>query len=115
MGKLSTLKPTLSTLPPRIGFAPGDEKARDRHRAQTQHWRAWYKTARWERLRKAVLVRDLYTCQMAGCGRVGGPMVCDHKQPHRGDPALFWDERNLQALCKPCHDGAKQAEERKHA
>ena len=65
-GKLSNLKPSLSTLAPRLGYAPGDEKARDRQRRDTQPWRTWYKTARWERLRKQVLVRDLYTCQRTG-------------------------------------------------
>ena len=27
-----------------------------------------------------------------------------HIRPHRGDPVLFWDEKNWQSLCKPCHD-----------
>lgn len=30
--------------------------------------------------------------------------VVDHIKPHRGDQKLFWDEKNWQALCKPCHD-----------
>jgi 5-methylcytosine-specific restriction enzyme A len=30
--------------------------------------------------------------------------VCDHKEPHRGNQELFWDRRNHQPLCKPCHD-----------
>jgi hypothetical protein len=28
---------------------------------------------------------------------------------------LFWDEQNLQCLCKPCHDRLKQKEERAQA
>jgi 5-methylcytosine-specific restriction protein A len=28
----------------------------------------------------------------------------DHIVSHHGDEALFWDEDNLQALCKSCHD-----------
>jgi len=39
-------------------------------------------------------------------------MVADHKTPHRGDEALFWDRQNLWCLCKGCHDGAKQREDR---
>jgi 5-methylcytosine-specific restriction protein A len=27
----------------------------------------------------------------------------DHIVPHLGDKDLFWDEKNLQALCKSCH------------
>ena len=30
--------------------------------------------------------------------------VVDHIRPHRGDPVLFWDEKNWQSLCKSCHD-----------
>ncbi|MER2536042.1 MAG: HNH endonuclease signature motif containing protein [Rhizobiaceae bacterium] len=77
-----------------------------------QPWRAWYKTARWVKLRLAILLRDLYTCRM--CRRIEPDMsklVCDHVKPHRGDERLFWDESNLQTLCRPCHDRAKQREE----
>jgi 5-methylcytosine-specific restriction endonuclease McrA len=62
-----------------------------------------------------VLVRDLFTCQMAGCGRIEpdtSKLVADHKVAHRGDERLFWDEQNLQCLCKDCHDRLKQSEER---
>lgn len=38
--------------------------------------------------------------------------VVDHKTPHKGDPALFWDIKNLQPMCKQCHDGYKQELER---
>lgn len=49
------------------------------------------------------------------CGklnRVTPATVVDHIIPHRGDEVLFWDADNLQSLCKPCHDGAKQAQEK---
>nr|WP_246705146.1 HNH endonuclease [Rhizobium sp. RM] len=52
---------------------------------------------------------------MVGCGRVDGNtsrLVADHKMPHRGDEQLFWNENNLQCLCKPCHDRLKQKQER---
>lgn len=39
--------------------------------------------------------------------------IVDHITPHRGDSALFFDEENLQALCKTCHDSGKQSEERR--
>lgn len=38
--------------------------------------------------------------------------VVDHIKPHQGDPVLFWDRKNWQSLCKPHHDGDKQALER---
>ena len=104
------LRPRLSTLAPRLRAAvPGDRVAFDRERDR-QPWRRWYKTARWQRLRWAVLVRDRFTCQWPGCGRVEAntsQLVADHRRPHRGDEALFWAEGNLQCLCKPCHDSLK--------
>lgn len=38
--------------------------------------------------------------------------VVDHRIPHEGDQALFWDRKNWQSLCKSHHDGTKQALER---
>ena len=76
-------------------------------------WHNWYKTARWERLRQRVFLRDLYHCQ-CGCGRLEGDtskLVADHKIPHRGDEQKFWDEDNIQTLYKPCHDRLKQKQE----
>ncbi|MBY9077266.1 HNH endonuclease [Paenibacillus sp. HN-1] len=36
-------------------------------------------------------------------GKVTASNVVDHIVPHKGDPVLFWDENNWQALCTPCH------------
>ena len=87
---------------------PQGEREQAKHR-DDQPWRRWYKTTRWRRLRWLILVRDLFTCQM--CHKIEGDtsqLVADHKTPHRGDASLFWDEDNLQCVCKPCHDGDKQ-------
>lgn len=49
------------------------------------------------------------------CGAVctgKGMATADHRIPHHGDPAMFWDPANIWCVCKPCHDGAKQREER---
>jgi 5-methylcytosine-specific restriction endonuclease McrA len=75
-------------------------------------WKAWYKLARWRELRLRIFLRDLYCCK--ACGHTVSNtalLVCDHRRPHRGNVTLFWDEANLQTLCKPCHDGAKQRAE----
>jgi hypothetical protein len=37
--------------------------------------------------------------------------VADHIKEHKGDEQLFFDRDNLQALCKTCHDSAKQLKE----
>jgi 5-methylcytosine-specific restriction protein A len=45
------------------------------------------------------------------CAVCGEPAtVLDHTKPHRGDPALFWDQDNWQGLCQTCH-GRKTARE----
>jgi 5-methylcytosine-specific restriction endonuclease McrA len=75
-------------------------------------------TARWQRLRLQILQRDGYVCQQTGVALVGkypapdSPVV-DHKIPHRGDPDMFWDEENLQAVSKEWHDREKQSLEKR--
>ena len=115
MAKLKTIKPLVTKLAPRFGYAPGNERERSTYRDETQAHRRWYKTARWQKLRWSVLVRDLFTCKM--CGRLEADtsqLVGDHKTPHRGDERLFWDEGNIQCVCKRCHDSEKQRQERRH-
>lgn len=110
MGKLKMLGSPLKRLPPAVRFLERPTAAEASRARDARHaWRAWYKTARWQRLRWSILVRDLFTCRM--CRRVEGDtkqLVADHVTPHRGDEALFWSPDNLQCLCKACHDSAKQ-------
>lgn len=115
--KLKIIRPLVSTLPPLVG-RPKGEKARDHYRRQTQPWRAWYNTPRWERLRRQAFERDLYTCQRSGeiCSGTGNDQnspVANHKIPHHGDPALFWDINNIETVTKRIHDGLIQSEERR--
>src|SRR5262245_32030957 len=96
--KLTTLKPLVQTLAPRLGYAPGDERQRSRYRDRTEHWQRWYKSKRWQRMRWEALVRDSFTCRK--CGRTADrKVVADHIVPHKGNPKLFWDPDNLQCLC----------------
>lgn len=117
MPKLTSLKPRLGTMPGRFSYTVGDEKARNRYRSATQPWRAWYKTARWQLLRQLVLKRDKWTCQRTGelCigkGNEPNAPVVNHKRPHRGDQAAFWDIDNLEVVAKHVHDSEVQSEER---
>jgi 5-methylcytosine-specific restriction protein A len=110
MGRLKALPGRLATLASPLRQLEQGERGR----AEASPWRAWYNTTRWRKLRIAIFKRDLFTCQWPGCGRVEGNtslLIADHRRPHRGDERLFWDEGNLQTLCKPCHDGAKQRAE----
>ena len=115
MGRLSIPKPKLTQVARRTTFAPDQAKGPP----PTQHsrpWKAWYSTARWQRLRQEVLIRDAYTCQRTFrlcSGRPGEPdsPVVNHIRPHRGNEVLFWDPANLQTVTKQVHDSLIQAEE----
>lgn len=113
MARLSRLQPLIGSAPLRVGYDTGDVRAYDKHRSNVGPHRAWYKTARWSRLRMDTFVKDHFTCRM--CGKLEGNtsrLVCDHKTPHRGNANLFWDAENLQTLCaSPCHNSKKQKEE----
>ena len=113
MARLTTIKPKLQAMRPKLQ-APKDEAGRSRFRDQNAPWRAWYKTARWGRLRWQVLTDARFTCAM--CARIEGntsQLVADHIIPHRGDEARFWGRSNLQCLCAGCHNSRKQSEERR--
>ena len=116
MGKLKALAPRLATIKPTLGAGIGDRKAVDRQRNDKAPWRAWYGTKAWEQLRIAVFVRDGFICQRSGVMCVGkhpapNSPVANHKRPHRGDPALFWDIDNLETVAKSVHDSEIQSEE----
>ena len=68
---------------------------------------------RWRKARAAFLGRHPLCAMCSSAGRVTEATVVDHVAPHKGDAKLFWDRGNWQALCKSCHDGAKQREERR--
>lgn len=114
MGRLKTLPSRLSAVAPMVKRQTDEEG----HSRAAEPWRAWYSLARWKKLRLATFLRDLFTCQREGCGRVEGEtsqLVADHIVPHKGNARLFWDPNNIQTLCKPCHDRDKQREERRAA
>lgn len=59
---------------------------------------------RWQKASKAYL-REHPLCELCfACGVTEASEVVHHKIPHRGDPELFWDRSNWQALSKVCHD-----------
>lgn len=39
--------------------------------------------------------------------------IVDDIRPHHGDERLFFDRAKLQSLCKSCHDGLKQSNEKR--
>ena len=71
-----------------------------------------YKTARWRRLRKRVLLKHPLCAECERQDWVTKATVVDHIIPHKGTLELFWDESNLQPLCKRCHDSKTVSEGR---
>lgn len=63
--------------------------------------------SRWRKASKAFLA------MFPTCAKCPAPAtLVDHIKPHKGDTALFWDQRNWQPLCTTCHSKHKQREER---
>ena len=58
---------------------------------------------RWQKVRLKILRAQPLCIECAKDGMVVEAKEVDHKTPHRGDMELFYDESNLQGLCKPCH------------
>lgn len=87
---------------------------------QAGSWRASDQTAaqrgygyKWQKAREGFL-RSHPLCVMCQAeDRVTAANVVDHKTPHRGDQALFWDRTNWQSLCATHHSRDKQREERR--
>lgn len=68
-------------------------------------------TYQWEQYRKRFLMVNPLCAYCSKAGRVTEACIVDHIVPHQGNMDLFWDTRNHQGLCKPCHDGTKAREE----
>lgn len=67
-------------------------------------------SARWDRFSKRHLQLHPLCEYCLADGRANAAALVDHDLPHRGDPALFWDN-SFTSLCKRCHDIDKQRAE----
>ena len=72
--------------------------AKDFTRAHPE-WFALYNNKRWRAYRRMFLASHplCVECQHEAS-------VVDHIVDHRGDPGLFWEPSNHQALCQFCHN-----------
>ena len=61
---------------------------------------AMYRCKQWFKLRARVKHEEP-VCRTRFCGQLATDV--DHIRPHKGDPRLFFDRGNLQALCHGCH------------
>ncbi|WGS46812.1 HNH endonuclease [Burkholderia sp. JSH-S8] len=125
--RLTTLKPRVRSLAvSRVEtMAPGSWRAGKTSSTARGYGYAWQKL-RGEHLAKHPhCVYCLREIGMAGWSPADVVLACaargiveplgtigDHITAHRGDRRLQLDSDNIQTLCKPHHDGAKQREER---
>jgi 5-methylcytosine-specific restriction protein A len=71
----------------------------------------WYKTARWQKLRRRQLQTEPLCCMCTAESRITAATICDHIEPHRGDPVKFW-AGPFQSLCAEHHNRTKQSIEK---
>jgi 5-methylcytosine-specific restriction enzyme A len=71
-----------------------------------------YNLSAWRTCRAAFLRAHPLCVYCLELGRHTAAQVVDHKTPHKGDRALFFDQTNWQALCTSCHNSHKQRVDR---
>lgn len=89
----------------RGGRCPAHTRDQQQHYSRFQTGQTSYKTARWLRARAAFLSRqeNALCVDCRADGRTTAANTVDHIVPHRGDPALMYDEKNWAARCASCH------------
>ena len=70
-----------------------------------------YNTRAWLDGRAAYLALHPLCVECQKQGVLSAATIVDHIMPHRGDPALFYDQSNWQPLCKRHHDAKTAAED----
>ena len=60
--------------------------------------------ARWQKAARLYLEAHPLCVDCLRRGIKTRAAVVDHIVPHRDEPKRFWNPRNWQPLCKPCHD-----------
>ena len=103
----------MAVRPKRLGGRPAGERRREQEeeRRRAYPWRAWYGTAIWRAIRRDQLSREPLCRRCGKRGRIEAATVVNHVEPHRGDWERFVGGP-FESLCKACHDGEVQREER---
>lgn len=83
----------------------------DYRSAEAAEYRKLYKARAWLNARAAQLAKQPLCEPCLVEGVATSATVVNHRKPHKGDLALFYDPANHQSVCKPHHDGPIQREE----
>jgi 5-methylcytosine-specific restriction protein A len=74
-------------------------------------WHHLYDSARWKRMRVHQLSCEPLCRMCKQRDVIRGACVADHVVPHKGSEQLFFNDRNLQSLCRDCHTITKARQE----
>jgi 5-methylcytosine-specific restriction protein A len=69
---------------------------------------------RWRKIRRQVLDRDRWKCQIRGPRCRGTATTVDHIVPWRDGGAIY-DPRNLRAACRECNFGHRQPKDERRS
>lgn len=85
----------------------------DQRSAEAERYRALYKSARWQRIRKAQLSAFplCQTCERQG--RITPAAVCNHIDKSAKATVEGFFAGPFSSECAPCHDGPIQRDERR--
>lgn len=94
------------------GYCPAHQQAAqvaDQRRRGTAAERGY--GARWQRARAVFLSANplCRPCSKKTPPQITPATVVDHVTDHKGDQVLFWDEKNWQPSCEPCHNARVDA------
>jgi 5-methylcytosine-specific restriction endonuclease McrA len=85
----------------------------DYRSADAEVYRHLYKTSAWRKGRLIFLAQHPLCKRCLDAKRMSRATVVHHTVPHKGDPAIFFNQSLWEPICKPCHDRDAQAEERR--
>jgi 5-methylcytosine-specific restriction protein A len=71
-----------------------------------------YSLSKWHKMRAYQLAQFPLCAFCDKQGIITAATIVDHIKPHKGHINLFFDSKNLQSLCKHCHDSHKQRQEK---
>ncbi|MDO6804080.1 HNH endonuclease, partial [Wenyingzhuangia sp. 1_MG-2023] len=79
-------------------------QSQKKHNARRADSDQMYKTSRWKKLSVAYRRQHPLCCDCESRGTIRPADLVDHIKPAKKFPELFWDWRNLRALCQECHN-----------
>lgn len=90
------------------------DRRHDAKRRYDRPWRKWYDSPSWRAIREAQLTQHplcAWHLKRTPAEFVTATVV-HHVEPHRGDEVKFYNGP-FESLCKSCHDGEAQQQERR--